>query len=161
ELDRESLNITTLEDPIEYSLAGVVQVQIREDIGFSFASGLRTILRQDPDVILVGEIRDRETVDIACRSALTGHKVLSTLHTSAACQAVTRLLDLGTPPYLLAATLRGVLAQRLVRLSCPACREDYAPSASEIAVLGHAQVEHLSRGRGCDECAGTGYKGRM
>jgi type II secretory ATPase GspE/PulE/Tfp pilus assembly ATPase PilB-like protein len=160
-LDRESLNITTLEDPIEYSLPGLTQVQIREDIELSFASGLRSILRQDPDVILVGEIRDLPTVEIACRAALTGHKVFSTLHTNDACQAVTRLLDMGVAPHLIAATLRGVLAQRLVRKICPECRTDYAPNETERAVLGHPPLDRLQYGQGCAACAGSGYRGRV
>jgi len=160
-LDRETLNIATLEDPIEYSLAGITQTQVQEEIGLSFAAGLRSLLRQDPDVILVGEMRDLETVEVACRAALTGHKVLSTIHTNDACQVITRLLDMGTAPHLIAATLRGVLAQRLVRRVCPACSERYAPNAPELALLGYPEVETLVRGRGCPHCAGTGYKGRM
>src|SRR6185295_9300083 len=117
-IDRETVNVITLEDPIEYSLEKITQVEIHEDIGLTFAAGLRSMLRQDPDVILVGEMRDLETVAIVCRAALTGHKVLSTLHTNDTAQAITRLLDMGTPPYLITATLRGVLAQRLVRRNC-------------------------------------------
>lgn len=159
-LDRVGTNIITLEDPIEYSLPGVTQVQIQEDAGLTFAAGLRSVLRQDPDVVLVGEIRDLETVEIACRAALTGHKVLSTIHTNDACQAITRLLDMGTPPHLITATLRGVLAQRLVRVICGACKEEYEPNETELAILGYPKDAHVHHGVGCPECAGTGYRGR-
>jgi type IV pilus assembly protein PilB len=160
-LDREEMNVTTLEDPIEYTLPGITQVQINEAAGLTFAGGLRSILRQDPDVVLVGEIRDLETVEIACRAALTGHKVLSTLHTNDACQAVTRLLDMGLAPHLLTATLRGVVAQRLVRLICEQCKESHPPSESELAVLGYPKGVMLQRGGGCEHCAHTGFRGRM
>ena len=159
-INNEADNVVTLEDPIEYSFNGLTQVQIREDIGLTFASGLRSILRQDPDVVLVGEIRDKETADIACRAALTGHKVFSTLHTNDACQAITRLLDLGTPAFLIAATLRGVLAQRLVRIICFNCRESYQPSELELMTIGRPDVKELFRGRGCEHCNYTGYRGR-
>ncbi|MBM4117261.1 type II secretion system protein GspE [bacterium] len=160
-LDREALNIATLEDPIEYSLPGLTQTQVNEEAGLSFAAGLRSLLRQDPDVILVGEMRDLETVEIACRAALTGHKVLSTIHTNDACQVITRLLDMGTAPHLIAATLRGVLAQRLVRKVCPQCSEQYTPNDTELALLGYPDNATLVRGGGCAHCAGSGYKGRM
>src|SRR6185295_6454932 len=132
-IDRESVNVITLEDPIEYSLEKITQVEIHDDIGLTFAAGLRSILRQDPDVVLVGEMRDLETVAIACRAALTGHKVLSTLHTNDTAQAITRLLDMGTPPYLITATLRGVLAQRLVRRNCEECTQAFPISETEWA----------------------------
>ena len=159
-LDCDSINVMTLEDPIEYSLKRITQVQVREDIGLTFASGLRSFLRQDPDVILIGEIRDAATVEIACRAALTGHKVLSTIHTNSAAQAIPRLVDMGAPPYLVAATLKGVLAQRLIRLLCQDCKEAYAPNQSELAVLGYPKINELHRGRGCAACSGTGFKGR-
>ncbi len=159
-LDRVGTNIVTLEDPIEYTLPGITQVQIQEDAGLTFASGLRSILRQDPDVVLVGEIRDLETVEIACRAALTGHKVLSTIHTNDACQAITRLLDMGTPPHLITATLRGVLAQRLVRVICTGCKAEYEPNETELAILGYPKDAHVHHGTGCAACAGTGYRGR-
>ncbi|MBN1516321.1 Flp pilus assembly complex ATPase component TadA [Candidatus Sumerlaeota bacterium] len=159
-LDRASINVITLEDPIEYTLPDVTQVQIREDQGMSFARGLRAILRQDPDVILVGEIRDLETVEIACRAALTGHKVFSTLHTNSSAEAITRLIDMGVAPFLIAATLRGVLAQRLVRVNCKHCLESYAPTEAELAMLGYPRIDHLHRGAGCKYCGNTGYKGR-
>jgi len=161
DIDRESVNVITLEDPIEYSLEKITQVEIHEDIGLSFAAGLRSILRQDPDVVLVGEMRDLETVAIACRAALTGHKVLSTLHTNDTAQAITRLLDMGTPPYLITATLRGVLAQRLVRRNCEKCTQTFPISETEWAVLGYPKVKELQRGVGCDHCSQSGYKGRL
>jgi type II secretory ATPase GspE/PulE/Tfp pilus assembly ATPase PilB-like protein len=159
-LDCESVNVVTLEDPIEYSFQRITQVQVHEDIGLTFASGLRSFLRQDPDVILVGEIRDVATVEIACRAALTGHKVFSTIHTNDAAQAISRLVEMGAPPYLIAATLKGVLAQRLVRLLCTDCKETYTPNQLELAVLGYPKIDTLHRGRGCKTCSGTGYKGR-
>lgn len=160
-IDREVSNVITLEDPIEYSLNGLTQVQIHDDIGMSFASGLRSILRQDPDVVLVGEIRDKETVEIACRAALTGHKVFSTLHTNDSCQSVSRLIDMGVAPYLISATLRGVIAQRLVRLNCTHCLEQYEVGEEERELLGQPKLKHLSHGAGCDHCHGTGYRGRQ
>jgi type IV pilus assembly protein PilB len=159
-LDHESDNIVTLEDPIEYNLPGLTQVQIHEEIGMTFASGLRSILRQDPDIILVGEIRDAETVEIACRAALTGHKVFSTLHTNDACQAITRLIELGIPVFLITATLKGVVAQRLVRVICPKCKEKYQPNDIELAILGHPEITELYHGKGCEYCNWTGYRGR-
>ena len=160
-LQRGSLNISTLEDPIEYSLPGITQMQVNEEIGAGFAEGLRALLRQDPDVILVGEIRDRETAEIACRAALTGHKVMSTIHTNDAVQAVTRLLDMGVPAHLISSTLRGVLAQRLLRRICDSCREPVALTEVERALLGHPADDHVYRGAGCDACGHTGYKGRF
>ncbi|MFN8009026.1 MAG: ATPase, T2SS/T4P/T4SS family [Terriglobia bacterium] len=160
-MDRESMNVITLENPIEYCLPKVTQVQIHEEVGLTFASGLRSVLRQDPDVVLVGEIRDIETVEIACRAALTGHKVLSTIHTNDASQAITRLLDMGTPPFLITATVRGVLSQRLVRVVCDQCKEAYPASETELALLGYPKNKELHRGRGCQECGETGYRGRM
>ncbi len=160
-IDRELVNVITLEDPIEYSLEKITQVEIKEDIGLTFAAGLRSILRQDPDVVLVGEMRDVETVSIACRAALTGHKVFSTLHTNDSAQAITRLLDMGTPPYLITATLRGVLSQRLVRRICEKCRQSRPINETEWAVLGYPKVKELQCGAGCAHCADTGYKGRM
>jgi type IV pilus assembly protein PilB len=161
EFERGALNISTLEDPIEYSLAGISQMQVKDDIGFGFSEGLRALLRQDPDVILVGEIRDVKTVDVACRAALTGHKVLSTIHTNDACQAITRLLEMGTEPYLISATLRGVLAQRLVRKICPDCVEEYEMSDLERVLLGYPDESVIKRGRGCRKCNDTGYRGRQ
>ena len=154
--------IVTIEDPVEYHLHGLNQIQVNTSTGLSFASGLRSILRHDPDVILVGEIRDRETADIAVQASLTGHLVFSTLHTNDAPGAVTRLVDMGIEPYLVASSLEGVLAQRLVRLICQNCREPYEP-ADEMNLLSEWNIETpgtLYRGKGCSECQGTGYRGR-
>jgi general secretion pathway protein E len=155
--------IITIEDPVEYQLRGVNQIHVKPKIGLTFAAGLRHIVRQDPDVIMVGEIRDVETADIGIHAALTGHLVFSTLHTNDAPGALTRLLDMGVEPYLVASVLEGVLAQRLVRLVCPACRQPYTPDAGELRALGVDRVPasaRLSRGAGCSECRGTGYRGR-
>jgi general secretion pathway protein E len=155
--------IITIEDPVEYQLRGVNQIHVKPKIGLTFAAGLRHIVRQDPDVIMVGEIRDLETADIGIHAALTGHLVFSTLHTNDAPGAVTRLLDMGVEPYLIASVLEGVLAQRLVRLVCAGCRKAYEPEVSELRALGVDRVPataQLSRGAGCDDCRGTGYRGR-
>ncbi|HEX2205216.1 MAG TPA: GspE/PulE family protein [Longimicrobium sp.] len=154
--------ILTVEDPVEYELEGVPQVQVNEKVGVSFATALRALLRQDPDVMLVGEIRDEETASIAIHAALTGHLVLSTLHTNDAPSALTRLFDLGVAPYLVASTVEAVLAQRLVRLVCGACAEAHAPERGLMADFGgEAPPERVMRGRGCPECRGTGYRGRQ
>ena len=162
QLNTESVNLVTLEDPVEYNVDGVNQVQINEKTGMTFANGLRAILRQDPDIIAVGEIRDGETADIAMRSAITGHVVLSTIHTNDAVGAIDRLRDIGVEPYIIAAALRGVISQRLVRRICPACREAYTPDADERRELGleKAPEFQLYRGRGCAQCFNTGYRGR-
>ncbi len=155
--------IITIEDPVEYQLRGVNQIHVKPKIGLTFAAGLRHIVRQDPDVIMVGEIRDLETADIGIHAALTGHLVFSTLHTNDAPGALTRLLDMGVEPYLVVSVLEGVLAQRLVRLICAACRKPYEPDAGELRALGVDRLPagaQLSRGTGCDECRGTGYRGR-
>jgi general secretion pathway protein E len=154
--------IITVEDPVEYQLKGVNQIPVKPKIGLSFASGLRHIVRQDPDVILVGEIRDLETAEISIQASLTGHLVFSTLHTNDAPSAVTRLQDMGVEPYLLSSVLEGVLAQRLVRRICQVCRVPHTPSAADIEALGIEADPHtkLFRGRGCDDCRGTGYRGR-
>ncbi len=154
--------IITIEDPVEYQLKGVNQIPVKPKIGLTFATGLRHIVRQDPDVILVGEIRDLETVDIAIQAALTGHLVFSTLHTNDAPGAIPRLQDMGAEPYLVASVLEGVLAQRLVRRICPECRTPAPPTASDIEALGVVAPPgvQLYRGRGCDQCRGTGYRGR-
>jgi type II secretion system protein E len=158
-------NILTIEDPVEYQVSGIGQIQVRPNIGLTFASGLRNIVRQDPDVIMVGEIRDHETAEIAIHAALTGHLVFSTLHTNDAAGAVTRLLDMGVEPYLAASSLIGVIAQRLVRKVCPNCAEPMVSSADILRPLGITEQdlrEHtLMRGKGCDKCQGTGYKGRQ
>ena len=154
--------IITVEDPVEYQLKGVNQIHVKPKIGLTFATGLRHIVRQDPDVILIGEIRDIETAEIAIQAALTGHLVFSTLHTNDAPAAITRLQDMGVEPYLVASVLEGVLAQRLVRRICAACRVPDTPNAADLEALGieGAGGRPLSRGRGCDECRGTGYRGR-
>ena len=164
ELDSTARNILTLEDPIEYGIEGISQTQVSDKKGMTFASGLRTVLRQDPDVIMVGEIRDRETADMAVQSALTGHLVLSTLHTNDAATAVTRLLDLGIEPFLVASSVNGVLAQRLVRRICPACARPATPTDAELARLGippSTDTSGLRFGSGCQDCRGTGYRGRL
>jgi general secretion pathway protein E len=157
--------IITIEDPVEYQIAGVNQIQVKPQIGLTFASGLRSIVRQDPDVILVGEIRDRETAEIAIHSALTGHLVLSTLHTNDAAGAITRLLEMGVEEYLLPSSLIGVLAQRLVRSICEKCSvpREISPAFREelLREVGFAAEGDLRIGKGCDACGGTGYRGRM
>ena len=154
--------IITVEDPVEYQLKGVNQIHVKPKIGLTFATGLRHIVRQDPDVILIGEIRDLETAEIAIQAALTGHLVFSTLHTNDAPGAITRLQDMGVEPYLVASVLEGVLAQRLVRRICTACRVPDTPNAADLEALGieGTSGRTLYRGRGCDECRGTGYRGR-
>ena len=162
ELCREETNIMTLEDPVEYNIPGANQCQINEKTGMTFAAGLRSILRQDPDVISVGEIRDGETASIAVRAAITGHLVLSTLHTNDAVSTISRLVDIGVEPYMIASALRGVVSQRLVRKICPHCRKPYTPTADEKVMLGldeNADVEFY-KGEGCQECNHTGYRGR-
>ncbi|MFA4030141.1 MAG: hypothetical protein GDYSWBUE_001690 [Candidatus Fervidibacterota bacterium] len=161
----EKINIVTVEDPIEYQIDGVNQTQVNYDIGLTFAKQLRAILRQDPDVILVGEIRDKDTADMAFRAALTGHLVLSTLHTNDAPSTVTRLVDMGVEPYIIGACLIGVLAQRLVRRICKHCRTQYEPSEEELMSVGiqpsQAEGLKLYRGTGCSHCHNTGYRGRI
>lgn len=162
ELNNEQTNIMTLEDPVEYNIPGVNQCQINEKTGMTFAAGLRAILRQDPDIISVGEIRDGETGAIAIRSAITGHLVLSTLHTNDAVSAIDRLSDIGVEPYLTASALRGVISQRLVHRICPHCKQAYQPDQEELEFLGlpeNAQTR-VYRGTGCEECYHTGYRGR-
>jgi general secretion pathway protein E len=155
--------IITIEDPVEYQLKGVNQIPVKPKIGLTFATGLRHIVRQDPDVILVGEIRDLETAEIAIQASLTGHLVFSTLHTNDAPAAITRLQDMGVEPYLVASVLEAVLAQRLVRRICIACRVADTPSAADLDALGVTAGPNtrLFRGKGCEECRGTGYRGRM
>jgi general secretion pathway protein E len=163
EIDTTNQNVLTLEDPIEYQLEGVSQTQINEKKGMTFASGLRNVLRQDPDIIMVGEIRDHETAVMAIQASLTGHLVFSTLHTNDAASAVTRLLDLGIEPYLVASSLVAALAQRLVRRICPACRSE-APPEEKGLFARLAREAHNSRiyvGRGCPDCRGTGFRGRI
>jgi type II secretion system protein E len=154
--------ILTVEDPVEYQLKGVNQIPVKPKIGLTFATGLRHIVRQDPDVILVGEIRDLETAEVAIQASLTGHLVFSTLHTNDATGAIARLQDMGAEPYLIASVLEAVLAQRLVRRVCSACRVSDTPSTADLELLG-VRLEpgvQLVRGQGCDTCRGTGYRGR-
>lgn len=158
--------VITIEDPVEYQLEGIMQINVRPKIGLTFAEGLRRILRHDPDVIMVGEIRDRETADIAIHAALTGHLVFSTLHTNDAAGAITRLVDMGVEPFLVTSSLEGVLAQRLVRRICSHCKEPYEVDAGEVAEMLHGEVPAsgkvtLYRGRGCEHCRFTGYRGRI
>ena len=162
-LNSEQVNLITLEDPVEYNIDGVNQVQINEKTGMTFASGLRSILRQDPDIIAVGEIRDGETAEIAMRAAITGHLVLSTIHTNDALATIERLRDIGVPNYLIASALNGVISQRLVRRICPECRESYHPSEDELRELGIRDGEHhhFYHGTGCPNCFNTGYRGRI
>jgi len=160
-LDRENMNIMTVEDPIEYEIEGVVQGQVDPKAGVNFAEAFRSILRQDPDIIYVGEIRDRETAEIAVRAALTGHLVLSTLHTNNAVGAIARLLDIGIEPRLIEPVLNGVFAQRLVRKICPRCKEKYLPDKSILESLELPSDTVLFRGTGCEHCNGIGYKGRI
>lgn len=163
ELNDPSRNILTVEDPVEYAVDGVGQTQINPKVGMTFATGLRAILRQDPDIVMVGEIRDVETAEIAIQAALTGHLVLSTVHTNSAVGAVTRLRDMGAEPFLLSSTITAVIAQRLVRRLCPACKEPYAPDAAERRLLGLSDENEVAiyRGGGCGRCAGSGYEGRL
>ncbi len=163
ELNRDDVNICTVEDPVEYALGGVNQFQVNERAGFTFASALRSLLRQDPDVLMVGEIRDAETARIATQAALTGHLVLSTLHTNDSPGAITRLFNIGIEPYLVGATVCGVMAQRLVRKLCQNCKEPFEPSANErlpFERAGH-KVETLYRAKGCTRCRSLGYSGRI
>jgi type II secretory ATPase GspE/PulE/Tfp pilus assembly ATPase PilB-like protein len=170
EINSTELRIVTVEDPIEYEVPGVNQMQVRPDIGLTFASALRHVLRQDPDVIMVGEIRDRETADIAIRASLTGHLVFSTLHTNDAPGAITRLVDMGIEPFLVSSALQLVIAQRLVRRLCPECAKPQPVNPRQLrdslGVLGLEPtaadgVETLLHPVGCDRCRGTGYRGRI
>ncbi len=162
-LNEPERNILTVEDPVEYALEGVGQTQINPKVGMTFATGLRAILRQDPDIVMVGEIRDVETAEIAVQASLTGHLVLSTVHTNSAVGAITRLRDMGVEPFLLSSTLAAVLAQRLVRRLCPSCKEAYEPDAAERKLAGLADGEPatLYRPVGCGRCNQTGYEGRI
>lgn len=161
EIQTEETNIITVEDPVEYKIPGISQMNVNPKIDLSFAKGLRHILRQDPDVIMIGEIRDKETAEIAIQASLTGHLVLSTLHTNDAPSSLTRLADMGIEPYLLASSILGVLAQRLLRKICPHCKEAYVPDESERKEIGVLQAKKFYRAKGCEECFQTGYKGRL
>jgi len=156
-------NIITIEEPVEYDLEGINQISVNIKAGVTFAKGLRSILRQDPDVIMVGEMRDLETADVAVRAALTGHLVLSTLHTNDAPSSIVRLIDMGIPPYLVTSSVCCVLAQRLVRTICPDCKEPYKPSPEVLATEGldpESKDYTFYRGKGCETCSDTGYFGR-
>lgn len=159
-LNESTRNILTVEDPIEYDLPGVGQTQVNSKIGMTFARGLRAILRQDPDIVMVGEIRDLETAEIAIQASLTGHLMLSTLHTNTAVGAITRLRDMGVPPYLIASTLQGVLAQRLVRVLCSECKQPYPADKSMQTLLRVSEPVTLYRAQGCEACQHTGFAGR-
>ena len=164
EIKSEQTNITTVEDPVEYQLDGVNQVQVFEDIGLTFASTLRSILRQDPDILLIGEIRDGETADIAVKFSLTGHLVFSTVHANDAPGTITRLLDIGIAPFLVGSCLNLVMAQRLVRRICQNCKEEYTPTAEELKLVGLERDRvkgSLFHGKGCTECRNTGYRARL
>lgn len=160
-LAKRNVNISTIEDPVERHLARINQTQINPLAGLTFESGLRSILRQDPDIIMIGETRDSETASIGVRAALTGHLVMSSLHTNDSVSAIVRLIDMGVEDYLLANSLVGVVAQRLVKKICPFCREEYEPRDSDLRMLGGLRPEKLARGRGCHNCNNTGYKGRV
>ena len=159
----EEENIITIEDPVEYQLEGINQIQVNAQLGLTFATGLRSILRQDPNVIMVGEIRDKETADVAVRASLTGHLVLSTLHTNDSLGTITRLIDMGVEPFLVATSLSGVVSQRLVRKVCRDCGEAVAPTKREIDIFSRRgiEIETIYRGRGCGTCNMTGYRGRL
>jgi type IV pilus assembly protein PilB len=163
ELNRDEVNVCTVEDPVEFNLKGVNQFQVNDRVGFSFASSLRSLLRQDPDIVMIGEIRDDETARIAVQAALTGHLVLSTLHTNNAPGAITRLMNVGVEPYMVAASLVGVLAQRLVRKICTNCKEPYDPPENIRRVVEKmtGSVETFYRGKGCPKCRKTGFSGRI
>lgn len=164
ELNNPDVNIVTVEDPVEYQMSGVGQVQVKEKIGMTFAAALRSILRQDPDIIMIGETRDQETAQIAVQAALTGHLVLSTLHTNSAPATITRLIDMGVEPFLLASSINIALAQRLVRRLCKFCKEPHKPTKSSLASVGLTEKEaekiNFYKPVGCQECNGSGYKGR-
>ena len=153
-------NIITIEDPVEYQIRGVRQTQINPKVGLTFANALRNILRQDPDIIMVGEIRDLDTAKIAIEAALTGHLVFSTLHTNDAPSSITRLIDMGVEPYLVSSCLLGSLAQRLARVICPYCKEEYSPPSEMIGLMGVEKGTKFYRGKGCKFCRNTGYLGR-
>ncbi|WP_066257934.1 GspE/PulE family protein [Neobacillus drentensis] len=162
-LNSEAVNIITIEDPVEYQLEGINQIQVNQNVGMTFAAGLRSILRQDPNIIMVGEIRDKETAEVAIRASLTGHLVLSTLHTNDSIGTVTRLIDMGVEPFLLASSLSGIVAQRLVRKVCRDCAEIQEPSKREVEIFAKRgmKIDKITRGKGCSSCSMTGYKGRL
>ena len=161
ELNKPAVNIITVEDPVEYKMDGISQVQVNPRANLTFASGLRSILRQDPDIILIGEIRDGETAEIAIRASITGHLVLSTIHTNDAASSIARLVDMGIEPFLVSSAVVGVMAQRLVKCICPRCKESYRPDHAEMMLLKLTDTRQLFKGAGCPACNFTGYSGRM
>ena len=165
ELNRPDRKIITAEDPVEYYLPGINQVEVKHQIGLDFARIIRAMLRQAPNIILVGEIRDKETAEIAVQASLTGHLVFSTLHTNDAPSAVTRLVDIGVPPFLIASSVIAIMAQRLVRVNCPKCREPWLPPISEVRAAGFTEEQlpkaNFMKGRGCNHCRQSGYRGRI
>lgn len=168
QLSTPDVSIVTIEDPIEYAISGIEQIQVNARTGLTFANGLRSILRQDPNIIMVGEIRDQETAQIAVNTALTGHLLLSTVHTTDSATTLPRLLDMGIEPYLIASTVNMAIGQRLVRKICEACREEYVPTAAErksikdhLAEAQMTKVKRFFRGKGCEACNGMGYRGRI
>jgi type IV pilus assembly protein PilB len=164
-INKPDRKIITVEDPVEYQMSGINQVQVRADIGMTFSAALRAILRQAPNIIMIGEIRDLETAEIAVNASLTGHLVFSTLHTNDAPSAVTRLIDIGVKPFLVASSTRAIMAQRLVRRICEKCKEPYEAQESELRLLGPAAKQlaaaQLFHGKGCADCSFTGYRGRL
>lgn len=163
ELNSDDVNIITVEDPVEYQIEGINQIQVNENIGLTFANGLRSILRQDPDIVMIGEIRDKETAHISIRASLTGHLVLSTLHTNSAVATLTRLIDMGIEPYLISSSIIGIVAQRLVRKVCRDCQETVSPTEREKEIFRDRglDIEHVVKGKGCPNCNMTGYRGRI
>jgi general secretion pathway protein E/type IV pilus assembly protein PilB len=164
-INRPDRKIITVEDPVEYQMSGINQVHVRTDIGLSFAAALRSILRQAPNIIMIGEIRDMETAEIAVNASLTGHLVFSTLHTNDAPSAIIRMIDIGVKPFLVASSTRAIMAQRLVRKICEKCKDEHTPSDAELRLLGPAAQQlsaaRLFKGRGCADCSFTGYRGRL
>ncbi|MFH0879618.1 MAG: GspE/PulE family protein, partial [Lentisphaerota bacterium] len=164
-INRPDRKIITVEDPVEYQMSGINQVHVRADIGLTFAAALRSILRQAPNIIMIGEIRDMETAEIAVNASLTGHLVFSTLHTNDAPSAIIRLIDIGVKPFLVASSTRAIMAQRLVRKVCEKCKDEVKPTDGELRLLGPAAAQltsaRLFKGRGCNDCSFTGYRGRL
>jgi type II secretory ATPase GspE/PulE/Tfp pilus assembly ATPase PilB-like protein len=157
-LNKEAIRIITIEDPIEYELNGVMQIQVRPEIGFTFANALRSILRHDPDIMMVGEVRDLETAELAIRTSLTGHLIFSTLHTNDSCSGVTRLLDIGIEPYLVASSVNAFISQRLVRVICPNCKQERKDKDALPKWIRDVRTYY---GKGCDHCKSSGYRGRV
>ncbi len=161
EVNKSTVNIVTIEDPVEYRLDGISQVQVNNKTGLTFANGLRAILRQDPDIIMLGEIRDTETAEIAVKSAITGHLVLSTIHTNSACSTIPRLIDMNIEPFLLSSAIVGIISQRLVKRLCPKCKFEYTSTKEEMSYLGIDSPIKIYKATGCEECDQTGYRGRL